>query len=116
MQRIMFSFGLAALTGACVAAEAPPSATELGCTSCHALDHKIVGPSWMEVAKRYADKRNDPKFFDQLVKNVSNGSEDRWGTIPMVANDPAGRNRGQIVEILKYVLSLSSPPEAKNRK
>ena len=92
MKRIMFSFGLAALAGACFAAEAPPSATELGCTSCHALDHKIVGPSWMDVARRYADKGNDPKFFEQLVKNVSNG------------------------EIVRYIFTLSSPPEAKNKK
>lgn len=106
MKRIVFSLGLAALTGSCMAIEMPQSATDFGCTDCHAMDHKLVGPAWMDISKRYRDKRNDKAFMAKLVKNVSKGTQDNWGNIPMVATDPAGAKHDQIVELLKFVLAL----------
>jgi len=123
MKRISLFLGSAALAGGCWAAEVPQSATELGCLNCHALDHKNVGPSWMDIAKRYRSRRNDPALLEQLVKNVSNGSQESWGNIPMVGNDPAGKKRARIVEVVKYILSVPDqapetkrPPETKRKK
>lgn len=117
MKGIILFLGSAALAGACWAAEMPRSATELGCVHCHALDLKTVGPSWMDIAKRYRSKRDDPAVLEQLVKSVSNGSEERWGNIQMVGNDPAGRKRPQILEVVKYILSLpDQPPETRRKK
>lgn len=99
--------GLMGLAGAGLCAEMPPNATELGCTNCHAMEGKLVGPSWMDISRRYHAKRNDPAVLDHLVKNVSNGSQDNWGGLPMVASDPAGKKQNQIVEVVKYILALS---------
>ncbi|HZW85910.1 MAG TPA: hypothetical protein VFF41_00445, partial [Gallionella sp.] len=33
--------------------EMPPLAKKNNCTACHAIDHKVVGPAWMDVSKAY---------------------------------------------------------------
>lgn len=116
MNRMMFFLALTALAGSCMAVEIPQSATELGCVNCHAADHKVVGPAWMDISRRFRDKRNDPAVLAQLVKNVSRGSEGNWGDVPMVATDPAGTRHDKIVELMKFVLSLSDrAPEARSK-
>lgn len=109
MKRIILSLSLMTLAGSCLAidAEMPPSAAEIGCPNCHAIDHKVVGPAWMDVSKRYRDTRSDPAAFDALVKKVSKGGSGHWGDIPMVANDPAGKRHDKIVELVKFILALS---------
>jgi len=110
MRRATLFLALTTLTGSSLAIEMPQSAIEIGCPNCHAIDHRVVGPAWMDVSKRYHDKRNDPAFLDQLVKKVSNGGQGNWGNLPMVANDPTGKRRDKIVELVKFVLSLSNQP------
>ncbi len=39
------------IAGSAMATDMPPLAQQSGCTACHAIDHKIVGPAWMDVAK-----------------------------------------------------------------
>ena len=51
-----------------------------GCLNCHALDKKLVGPSYRDVAARY---KNDPKAVDTLADRMGKGSSGRWGGIPM---------------------------------
>jgi cytochrome c len=93
----------------------PQGARSLGCTNCHAIDRKGVGPAWMDVSKRYSDGRTDQEIFDQLVKKVSLGGQGNWGDLPMVANDPTGRKHEQIVDLVKFILALSGPtPESKS--
>lgn len=107
MKRIVPLLGLVIATGSCVAIEMPQAAHEIGCPNCHAIDHKVVGPAWMEVSKRYRDNRTDAAFVDRLVKKVSKGGSGNWGDVPMVANDPVGARHDKIVELVKFVLSLS---------
>lgn len=103
-------------TGLSFAVDMPPLAKELNCVSCHAIDHKVVGPAWIEVSKRYRDKRNDPAFLNQLVKKVSRGGQGNWGDVPMVANDPVGTRHDKIDELVKFVLALSNQlPENKGK-
>ncbi|MBE7942617.1 c-type cytochrome [Ramlibacter aquaticus] len=47
------------------------------CTSCHAADHRVVGPSWTEVAARHKGKA------DYLVGKIRSGGSGTWGAIPM---------------------------------
>lgn len=96
-----------------MAAEMPQAAEDIGCTNCHAIDHKVVGPAWIEVSKRYRANRENPEFVDRLVKKVSRGGSGNWGDLPMIANDPAGEKRDKIVQLVKFVLSLSDLPEYK---
>ena len=112
LSRILLFFGLLALAGPSLAlqTEIPPAAQELGCMNCHAIDHKVVGPAWIDVAKRYRDGRNDPTTISTLVKKVSRGGAGNWGDVPMVANDPVGKRQDKIQELVKFVLSLSDQP------
>ncbi len=107
MKRLMLSVGLVAVTGYCQAIEMPPSAKTIGCTDCHAIDRKVVGPAWMDISKRYRDVRGSRDVFEQLVKKVSVGGRGNWGDIPMAPNDPMGKHREEIVALVKFVLDLS---------
>ena len=72
----------AALVGAPAGAD-EKLAKDKGCTACHAVGKKLVGPDYAEVAKKYkADKDANAK----LVASILKGSTGKWGQIPMPAN------------------------------
>ena len=53
------------------------------CMACHALDKKLIGPSYKDVAAKYAGDRN---AVAKLAKKVREGGVGAWGQIPMPAN------------------------------
>ncbi|MBI5107691.1 MAG: c-type cytochrome [Rhodocyclales bacterium] len=57
-------------------------ATKSGCMACHAVDKKLVGPAYQEVAKKY--KASDEAM---LIDKVKKGGKGTWGQIPMPPND-----------------------------
>jgi cytochrome c len=75
-----------ALMGALVALPAAASldlAQKKNCTACHAVDQKLLGPSFKEVAAKYAaDKGAAAALATKIVK----GGVGAWGQIPMPAN------------------------------
>jgi cytochrome c551/c552 len=50
------------------------------CLSCHAIDHKVVGPAYHDVAAKYA---NDPQALTKLTSSIQHGGSGKWGDIPM---------------------------------
>lgn len=52
------------------------------CMSCHAVDKKVVGPAYQDVAKKYAGQKD---AVASLVKNIKAGGSGKWGPIPMPA-------------------------------
>jgi len=52
------------------------------CMACHAVDKKIVGPAYKDVAKKYAGQ---PDAEATLAKSIKAGGSGKWGTIPMPA-------------------------------
>ena len=60
-----------------------PLATAKNCMACHAVDKKLVGPSYKEVAAKYAGQ-NDAA--DKLAVKVIKGGAGVWGPVPMPAN------------------------------
>ena len=50
------------------------------CLSCHAIDHKVVGPAYRDVAARYA---KDPQALAKLTSSIQHGGAGKWGDIPM---------------------------------
>jgi cytochrome c len=56
-------------------------ATKSGCMACHAVDKKMVGPAYQEVAKKY--KASDEAM---LIDKVKKGGKGVWGQIPMPPN------------------------------
>ncbi len=72
-----------------------------GCLACHSVDKPIVGPSWREVAGKYA---GDARAQAVLEQRIRTGSEGFWGEIPMPPN-PALED-GELRALVRFVLSL----------
>jgi cytochrome c len=71
------------------------------CTACHAVDKKIVGPAFKEVAAKY---RNNKTAEAMLVKKVKEGGVGVWGQVPMPPNSTVSDK--DIQALVKWVLSL----------
>jgi cytochrome c len=52
------------------------------CMACHAVDKKIVGPAYKDVAKKYAGQTDAEAT---LAKSIKAGGSGKWGPIPMPA-------------------------------
>lgn len=96
--------------------EMPALAKELNCVACHAIDHKVVGPAWRDVANKYTGQGvtkytyqgKEYPLIEGLVMKVSNGGSGNWGTMPMPANDPTGAKKAKITELVKFEQSLAT--------
>ena len=98
------------------ALDMPTLAKQLNCNACHAIDHKIVGPSWQDVADRYTGKGvktftyagKEYPLIEGLVAKVSKGGSGNWGRMPMPANDPKGIKQKEITELVIFEQSLTT--------
>jgi cytochrome c551/c552 len=98
----------AAAAPAMVAAAAPTQATtvegmlvQYGCTACHAVDKKVVGPAFHDVATKY---RNQGGVEAALVTKVGNGGVGAWGEIPMPPNSAVPQ--GDLIKMVQWILVL----------
>jgi len=53
------------------------------CSGCHALDKRVVGPSFKEISEKY---RNDAKASGYLAGKIRSGGQGAWGQVPMPPN------------------------------
>jgi cytochrome c len=100
MKRILFALTLAT----CVTAPAfadQALATAKNCMACHAVDKKLVGPSYKDVAKKYAGQKD---AADKLALKIIKGGSGVWGAVPMPAN--AQVNEAESKKLAAWVLSL----------
>ena len=98
------SLVLAALAAAIVSAPALANeemAKKYACTACHAIDKKLVGPAYKEVAAKY---RNDKGAEARLVEKVKKGGVGVWGQVPMPPNSQVPDE--DVKKLVKWVLSL----------
>ena len=58
-------------------------AQKKNCMACHAIDKKLVGPSYKDVAGKYAGQKD---AVDKLAQKVVKGGSGAWGAVPMPAN------------------------------
>ena len=72
-----------------------------GCTACHAMDKKVVGPAFRDVAAKYRQQNGAEQ---RLVNSTKNGSEGAWGNIPMPPNSAVDDQ--DLHFIVKQILSL----------
>ncbi len=70
------------------------------CMACHAVDKKLVGPSYKDVAKKYA---GDAKAADMLATKIMKGGSGVWGAIPMPANPQV--NEADAKKLAAWVLN-----------
>ena len=71
------------------------------CMACHAVDKKLVGPSYREVAGKYAGQRD---AIDKLAVKIMKGGSGVWGPVPMPAN--AQVSEAEAKRLASWLLSL----------
>jgi cytochrome c len=82
MKRALFALAaLAAISGPAMADLA--LATAKNCMACHAVDKKLVGPSYKDVAAKYNGQKD---AVDRLAVKIVKGGAGVWGPVPMPAN------------------------------
>ncbi|HTS84556.1 MAG TPA: c-type cytochrome [Usitatibacter sp.] len=96
---VILAAALAVAPAAALADEA--LAQKNGCLACHAVDKKVVGPAYKEVAAKY---RNDKGAAAKLEKKVKAGGQGVWGAVPMPPN--AQVSDADIKALVKWILSL----------
>ena len=94
-----------ALTSTAQAAVDPKAAEELAkknaCMACHAIDKKLVGPSYKEVAGKY---RGQKDAGAKLADKVKKGGQGAWGQVPMPPN--AQVKDDDIKTLVEWILSI----------
>ena len=74
-----------------------------GCLVCHKNDAKLVGPSYMDVANKYAATASN---IEMLAGKIISGGSGNWGEIPMTPHPAVTTDDAK--EMVKYILSLKS--------
>ncbi len=94
-----------AAIGVCLATLPAAANEELAkknaCMACHAVDKKVVGPSFKEVAAKY---RNDKGAEANLADKVKKGGVGVWGQVPMPPNSQV--SDADVKALVKWILSL----------
>ena len=80
MKKTVFAVGaLLMMTAGAVQADLN-LATQSGCTACHQVEMKVVGPSYKDVAAKYKDQADAAAMLGTKVKAGGTGT---WGQVPM---------------------------------
>jgi cytochrome c len=100
MKRALFVLAaLAAVSAPALADQALASAKN--CMTCHAVDRKLVGPGYKEVALKYAGQK---EAADKLANKIMKGGAGVWGPVPMPANPQV--SEAEAKKLASWVLSL----------
>jgi uncharacterized protein YdgA (DUF945 family)/cytochrome c551/c552 len=100
----------------------PESARRLNCTACHSIDRKVVGPSWMDVSRKY---KNASGFIyqgrqysveDGLLMKISRGGSGNWGPMPMPAIDAMGHSQSDIRGLVRFILGVTKTESTQFRQ
>lgn len=91
---------LLALGSGAALADGAEALTKGGCVACHAKDKKLVGPSFKDIAAKYAGKDVSAQLFDKVRK----GGSGVWGPIPMSANGPDKIGDAELKEAIAVIL------------
>jgi cytochrome c len=99
MKRALLAIAAAA---ACLPVMADQAlATQKNCMACHAIDKKLVGPAYKDVAAKYAGQKD---AVDKLSQKIMKGGSGVWGPVPMPAN--AQVNEAEAKKLAAWVLTL----------
>mgnify|MGYP006203007115 CR=1 FL=1 len=71
------------------------------CMACHAVDKKLVGPSYKDVAAKYAGQKG---AVDHLASKIMKGGSGVWGPVPMPAN--AQVSAAEAKKLAAWVLTM----------
>jgi len=82
-------------------ADALALAKKSNCLACHAIDKKVVGPAWKEVAAKY---RGDATAEAHLINKIAVGGSGVWGSMAMPAHPKL--SEAERTTLAKFVLNL----------
>ncbi|MEZ7835020.1 MAG: c-type cytochrome [Burkholderiaceae bacterium] len=99
MKRILIAIAATTLLAAPAIADMALAKSK-NCMACHAVDRKLVGPSYKDVAAKYA---GDAAAADKLAAKIMKGGSGVWGAIPMPANPQVSAAEANI--LAAWVLS-----------
>jgi cytochrome c5 len=71
-----------------------------GCLACHAVDKKVIGPAYKDVAAKFGADKN---ALAMLAQKVKGGSVGTWGQVPMPPNPQV--SDADLQTMLKFILS-----------
>ena len=101
MNALATSLVLATIAAASLPAHANLElAQKNACTACHAVDKKIVGPAYKDVAKKYADQKDAVAL---MTESIRKGGSGKWGPVPMPAQ--AALSEADAKTLAAWVLS-----------
>ena len=102
MKTIILSAAALVLAVALPAQASEDLAKKHFCTTCHVVKGaKTIGPTYADVAKKYAGQKDaEAKLFDKVKK----GGQGVWGQVPMPPN--AAVPDADIKTLVKWVLSV----------
>jgi len=98
------SLSLLFAASALVAAPAfanPELAQKKNCLACHAVDKKVLGPAYKDVAAKYAGQKD---AVDKLSQKVIKGGAGVWGPVPMPANTQV--SEAEAKQLVQWILTL----------
>ncbi len=71
------------------------------CRTCHKDDTKLIGPSYVDVAKKYEATDANIKL---LTEKIMKGGQGVWGEIPMAGHPAMSQEDAEAM--VKYILSM----------
>lgn len=89
------------VAGSTLAADMPAAAKKNNCVACHAIDKKVVGPAWADVAKKY---KGDAGAAAHLDDKIAKGGKGVWGPMPMPPNPKMTAEERK--ELIDFILGL----------
>lgn len=89
------------VAGSALAADMPAAAKKNNCVACHAIDKKLVGPAWADVAKKYKGDAGAAAHLDGVI---TKGGKGVWGPMPMPPNPKVTAEERK--ELIDFVLGL----------
>lgn len=72
------------------------------CVACHAVDKKLVGPAYKEVATKY---RGDAGAPTRLAEKVRQGGSGNWGEIPMIPHPADKISDENLAAAIQWILA-----------
>ena len=79
----------------------PDLAQKKNCMACHAVDKKLVGPAYKDVAAKYAGQKD---AVDKLAVKVVKGGAGVWGAVPMPANPQV--TEAEAKQLVQWIMTI----------
>ena len=90
-----------AASGSALAADPAAAAQKAGCMACHAMDKKLVGPAFKDVAAKY---KGQADAVAKLTEKSRKGGKGVWGPVPMPPNPVSKISDADLKAAVEWIL------------